>query len=77
MDADIAREALREEVLTVRAARLPEEATKGGATTSTAEQLQVQSRAATSIKPGKAPHRQRNSALFALPADVCYILEFS
>jgi hypothetical protein len=51
IDADRAREALREEVHTGRAAILPEEASEGASTTSTAEQVQGQQYQAVEVHP--------------------------
>jgi len=51
MDADRAREVLREEVAAVRALILPEGASEGGATTSTAEQVQEQPHQAVDVCP--------------------------
>ena len=51
MDADRSREVLREEVVAVRAPIVPEGASEGGATTSTAEQVQEQPHQAVEVCP--------------------------
>jgi len=61
MDVDRAREALQEELLTVRAAILPKEASEGAVTTSTAEQVQRQQHQAVELPP---PPKKKRSIRF-------------
>jgi hypothetical protein len=72
MDVDRAREALREEVITVRAAILPEE---------TSESIYFFDRGegacATTLSRGSSPAAKEKAQYSLCPRQVCYILEIS